>query len=226
MTALSNVAFFDVPKTNRGLTNIFTSIKATDQNRYDLLNFRSIGEDDYKLRVRYYILKEPSVKAPNRKKTLQTFTVKKVKSKKVSQLERDKKLLLSAMKKKIQFSQKIGQPIENPDEQLLEFPRSNDGIPLKGQKSYFTKILEKRYSNASPPVITPYLPPSWKPQCSMLEGMFMMNTAPLPNHSTLKDYGDFLLSRFIITHFKSGCLQVHVIFDHPCRKASQFTKTF
>lgn len=96
------------------------------------------------------------MKAPNRTKALQTFSIKQVKTKRV---ERDKKLLVSAMKNKILFSHKNGQPVDRPDEQLLEYPLSisdNTGSPLKGQKSYFTKALQTRYKNA---VFPPYKPP-------------------------------------------------------------------
>ena len=49
------------------------------------------------------------------------------------------------MKKKMQYSQRNGKPIENPGEQLIEVPLSianNDGNPIKGQNSYVTKALE------------------------------------------------------------------------------------
>lgn len=63
----------------------------------------------------------------------------------MSQLENDKKINLTAMKKKMQYSQRNGKPIENPGEQLIEVPLSianNDGNPIKGQNSYVTKALE------------------------------------------------------------------------------------
>ena len=154
-----------------------------------------IGVEEYKLRVSYCILKEPSVEAPNRRNVLQTFSIKEVKTVRVSQLERDKKLLVSAMKNKILFSQKSGKPVDRPDEQLLQYPLSignNVGNPLKGQKSYFTKALQKRYKNADPPIISPSLPPDWTPQCSILEGMFLINTVPLPNHFNLANCGTSL----------------------------------
>lgn len=217
INALSKVSFLTLTEVNRGLTNYFTGTEATNQQHYDLLNFRHIGEEEYKMRISYFILKEPSVKAPNRRKALQTFSIKQVKTKRVSQLERDQKLLVSAIKKKILFS---GQLVDKPDEQLLEYPLSicdNAGNPLKGQKSYFTKSLQTRYKNADPPIITPYLPPNWTPQCTILEGMFLINTLPLPNHFNLANYGNFLLKRFIISQFGKGSSEVHVIFDSPGR---------
>ena len=68
-------------------------------------------------------------------------------------MEKDKKLLMSAMKNKIHFAQKSGKPVEKPDEQLLLYPlsiRDNEGNPVKGQKSYFTSVLKNRYKSFPP----------------------------------------------------------------------------
>ena len=62
---------------NHGLINPFTNDIALDQKRHDLLHFRMIGEEDYKLRI-LYVVKEASVKEPNRRQSLQTFSVKQV----------------------------------------------------------------------------------------------------------------------------------------------------
>ena len=153
---------------------------ATQGQQHDLLTFRSIGPQDFLLRISYVILKKPSVKAPNRRRRLVTFTERKVNKSRISQLERDKKLILSALKRKMQFSCRIGAPIERPGEQLLELPLAisdNDGNPLKGQKSYTSRSLEARYKSATPAAFTTDLP--WTPECSLIEGMFIINTTPL-----------------------------------------------
>ena len=75
INALSKVSFLAATEVNRGLINFFNGTEATNQQHHDLLNFRHIGEEEYKLRVSYCILKEPSVKAPNRRKVLQTFSI-------------------------------------------------------------------------------------------------------------------------------------------------------
>lgn len=203
---------------NRGLINPFTQTQATAIQQHDLLNFRLIGEKEYLLRVASVILKQPSVHAPNKKKRLQTFSEQKVNKRALSQVERDKKLILAAMKKKIQFSKKTGKPIETTGEQLVEYPLAiadNIGQPLKGQKSYTTRSLETRYKAANPQVFVNSLP--WVPQCSVLEGMFLINTVPLGTHKTLADYARFLMSRYIMTQFNKGSHEVHVIFDNPGR---------
>ena len=102
----------------------------------------------------------------------------------------------------------------------------NDGFPLKGQKSFTTKIIEKRYEKAVPQVILNSPPPGWVPECCILEGMFMLNTNPLMGtHKTFSDYGDFLFTRFIVPQWLRGSKEVHVIFDTP-RRAQKTPKQF
>ena len=110
--------------------------------------------------------------------------------------------------------------MDKPGEQLLEYPLSisdSDGNPLKGQKSYFTKSIEGRYKSSPTQVFTPYLPIGWTPECSIIEGMFLINTSPLRNHITMAEYGRFLLRRFVVSQFAKGGNEVHVIFDNPGR---------
>ena len=163
---------FALETTNRGLINPFTNKTATPQQSNDLLSFRSIGEQEFNQRIVSFTLKKPCVKVPNRKRRLQTFSEKKVNKSRISQLERDKQLIISTMRKKIQFSKRTGRPIEKP-EQLLELPLAladSDGNPLKGQKSFTTCSLQSRYKTTSPTVFPQEFP--WKPECCLLEGMF------------------------------------------------------
>lgn len=107
--------------------------------------------------------------------------------------------------------------MDRPHEQLIQYPLSlsdTDGNPLTGKKSYFTKYVETRYQKSDPPIITQSLPTGWKPKCSLLEGMFIINTTPLLHHKTLGDYGAFLLKRFVLPQFRNGTQEVHVIFDN------------
>lgn len=176
---------FNNPGTNRGLINPFTKKEAIAGQCHDLLHFRSIGQQEFLLRIASVQLKQPSVNAPNRKRRLQTFTERKVTKSRLTQLEKDKKLVLATMKKKMKFSQRTGKPIEKPSEQLIELPLSisdNAGNSLKGQKSYTTRSLQSRYKMANPQIFVTNLP--WRPECTMLEGMFLINTTPLGSHRT------------------------------------------
>ena len=86
---------------------------------------------------------------------------KQKKTQKISQLEKDKRLVLTAIRRKIQFANKTGRHIVRSGEQLLQYPLSicdNDGNPLKGQKSYTTQSLQARYKESSPAVFTTELP--------------------------------------------------------------------
>ena len=101
--------------------------------------------------------------------------------------------------------------------QYLELPRAisdSHGNPHKGQKSYTTKWLSKRYKDS----ITNALPLNWTPDIVILEGMFLINTTPLCTHRCMKDYCTFLLRRFILSHLSSGSSEVHVVFDNPGRQ--------
>lgn len=122
------------------------------------------------------------------------------------------------MKKKQQFSKRTGTSIEKPGEQLIELPLAlcdSTGNPIKGQKSYTTCFLECRYKETTPSVFLTSLP--WRPECCVLEGMFLINTTPLVSHKVMPDYANFLFTRFIMTQFKRDCCEVHVIFDNPGR---------
>ena len=220
MSAIMSSSLLSTIECTRGLVNPFTNVKAQDQTSHDLLNFRRIGEEEYLIRISYFTLRNASVNGPNRRRTLQTFSTKKVNRKRVSQLERDQRLVLTAIKKKMLFSKKVGKPIDKPGEQLLEYPLSicdNEGVPLKGQKSYYTKSLEGRYKHSPSPLITSYLPVGWTPECSIIEGMFLINTTSLQSHRTMAEYAQSLLRRFIVSQFSKGGNEVHVIFDNPGR---------
>ncbi len=209
-----------VTDSNRGLVNPFTGKTASPEQTHDLLNFRYIGQREFLLGVQFNILKTPSVQAPNRKKRLQTFSEKRCTKQRITQLEKDRRLIVQCMRRKMRWSKRTGRPIEKPGEQLLQFPMAladHQGNPRKGQKSYMTKALQTRYKSSNPPVVTTLLPSGWKPQCSILEGMFLINTTPLGTHTTFKDYAQFLMQRFIITQFRKGSSEVHVIFDNPGR---------
>ena len=47
--------------------------------------------------------------------------------------------------------------------------------------------------------------------------MFLINTKPLGIHKSLADNANFLLARHVVTQFKRGAIEVHIIFDNPGR---------
>ena len=66
----------------------------------------------------------------------------------------------------------------NAHQQCIELPRAiatSDGHQVKGTKANSTKVHEKRYEHASPPIIKTSIPPGWIPST---EGMFLINITP------------------------------------------------
>ena len=197
--AIQDVGMLSLVEKNRGLINFFERKEANPAQQNDLLNFRAIGQEEFLRRVSSVLLKQPSVNAPKRRHRLQTFSAKKITKSRITQLERDKNLVITAMKKKMQFSRRTGRPVEKPGEQLIELPLALcdcAGNPLKGQKSYTTKYLESRYKHAVPHVFVASIP--WRPECCVLEGMFLINTAPMGGQKIMSDYAKFLFTRFSI----------------------------
>lgn len=73
---------------NRGLVHVFTNIKATNEQTYDLLNARTIGQQDYTNYVTHHILQSPSVRnAPVRQRPLLTMAPLKLTKTRLSQKE-------------------------------------------------------------------------------------------------------------------------------------------
>ena len=153
INAMETGNMFPLTDTNRGFINPFTKKEAIAGQQHDLLNFRSIGQQEFLLRITYVIQKQPSVLAPNRRRRLKTFSERKVTKSRVTQLEKDKKLVMSAMKKKMQFSRRTGRHIEKQGEQLIQLPLAisdNACNPLKGQKSLYNSISGVSVQNSKP----------------------------------------------------------------------------
>ena len=132
---------FTIQVHNRGLINPFSGKKATPEQSHDLLNKRHIGQREYLGRVGAIILRQPSFQAPNRQRRLQTFSEPKVNKTKVSQLEKDRKLRLLALKRQMQHSNKTGELVERLGEQIIELPMAlydTQGIQHKGDKANST----------------------------------------------------------------------------------------
>ena len=205
---------------NTDLTNPLCKKNPSPDQTHDLLHFRAIGQEEFDKYIEYYVIAKASVHPPQRKRKLRTFADKKINKRALSQLQKDLKLVQTCLHKKLLWSKISQQPVTSISDQYIPLPLAlctNDGKPLKGQKSYATKTLETRYQRASPEVILHGLPEGWIPECCILEGMFMLNTTPLGKHKTFADYGDFLLQRFVVPQWSRGAREVHVIFDVPGR---------
>ena len=156
LEAVSKSGCLEQSPANRGLINPFSKKVATMQQSCDLLSFRDKGQREFLQYISFYILKQPSTQAPLRKGKLQTFSSKKVNKRRVSQLEKDRNLILSCIRKKIKWSLRTRTPIEKAGEQLIVLPLAisdHQGNPIKGQKSNMTKVLINRYKKSPTPIV-------------------------------------------------------------------------
>ena len=137
------------------------------------------------------MIRKPSVKPPKHRKRLLTFTKKLSRRKKVSAVEKERKLQIECWKKRVAFSTTIGVQIQSAYEQCIELPRAiatSDGTPIKGTKSSTTNCLEKRCQHSTPPVILTSLQSNWVPDTVIMEGMFLINIKPWIARTNLGEY--------------------------------------
>ena len=130
-----------------------TKKNTSPEQSHDLMNFRYISQTEFERRVQYFVLRTSSVKTPKHLKRLLTFTERQSKRKKVSHIEKERKLQIECWKKRVAYATNTGTPMDTAYEQCIELPRAlatSDGHPIKGTKSNTTKVFEKRYENATP----------------------------------------------------------------------------
>ena len=203
---------------SNGLWNFLEGKEATSEQAHELFNFRQIGRESFE-RYICKMIGSPSVNAPNRKKRLVTFSVTKLHNQRVKQVEKERQLSERYLKKQLAWINEKG--LKHIDlESLLgpisPLPRALIGenqLPYKGNKSSATQYIIKRYSTF--PVMIEYPPPQWVPHAAILEGMFMIQTSPLPSMSCMREYAELLLTQYARLHFQAGALEVHVVFDSP-----------
>ena len=204
--------------TDSSLRHLFNKKDLSPDQSHDLMNFRHIGQTEYERRVQYFILRTPSIKTPKRLKRLLTFTERKSRRKKVSDIEKERKLQIECWKKRVAYATSTGAQIDTAYEQCIELPRAiatPEGHPIKGAKANATKVLEKRYENATTQVIRTALPAGWVPEATIVEGMFLINITPWSAHHNIGEYADFVLRQHILPHFRNGSNEVHLLFDDP-----------
>ena len=111
---------------------LFSRKQLTPQQEHDLLNFRTVGGSEYKNCVEYYLLKNPSIKPTKHRKKLLTFTERRARRKKWSEIERERKIQLEVWKKRVAHAATTGVQLSTSYEQCLELPRAianTDGTP-------------------------------------------------------------------------------------------------
>ena len=166
---------------NTGLKNPLCKRNPSPEQTHDLLKFPEIGQEEFDKYIEYNITGKASVNPTQRKRKLCTLADKKVNKRRMTQLQKDIKLVQKCLHKKLLWSKVSQKPVTSVSEQFITLPLApcdNEGLPLKGQKSFATTIFEKRYEKAIPQVVLNALPSGWIPECCILEGMFMLNTSP------------------------------------------------
>jgi hypothetical protein len=220
MRALIKDRVFVPSETKRGVVNVFTGDQATVEQAHDLLNAREIGEQHYLNYVSHHILKEPSTKAPVRKKRLLTMAPKKITKSRMSQKEKEERDTNKYLRRRLAWCNRTGKQYDEAEEQYSLLPRAisdADGNPHKGAKSKWMDKLQLRYNL---PNTTPFTSaPPWIPEVVIIDAMFAINTNPLRQHKTMEEYAYLLFRQCVLPHFCHGTREVHFVFDHPGRLA-------
>ncbi|CAG2184537.1 unnamed protein product [Mytilus edulis] len=202
-----------------GLHHIFTHTTASSDQADSLLRYRYYGSEDMNNYIQCFLIRVPdiSVKQPHRKRrNLKTFSSPKVTVHKQKKEIKDNKTVISCLRKQIAFSKLSSEPVSDLD-QFLALPRAicdAEGIPMKGQKSLSLHHFRSRYPDA----FLSALPTEAGLTAVILEGMFMINSNPAPQHKNFGDYAKFIFDRWIVRSYKQfSASEIHVVFDHPNR---------
>ena len=205
--------------TNRGIVNCFSGEKATSEQNHDMLQFRVIGAQLFLDYVSHRILMNTcsTDQAPLRKRKLFTMSKPRVTRKKISQKEKEAKIVAKCLRRRLAWCNRLGQSY-NPTEQYSRFPRAladEFGNPHKAPKKSWTDKIASRYKSAKNPVMLSTLDPAWNPETVIIDAMFLLNTSPLRSTKTIAEYCSLLFNRYAFIHYKTGTKCVHFIFDMP-----------
>ena len=164
--------------------------------------------------IKHRLLKVPSTTAPVRQQRLLTFALRQKRTKRLTHKERESKQAMKCLRQRLAWCSRTQQRYDSNTEQYSIYPRAlcdETGIQHKGVKANWTDKIRKRYSSAQ--VMTDSLPAGWIPEAVIIDGMFLIHYAPLRKASTISQYAQLLFNRFILRHFSSGAIEVHLIFD-------------
>ena len=149
MTKVQSSNTLDVLDEVRPLTSMSGQV-ATPEQQIDLLGFWEVGHERFEDHIKFYVLKDLSAMVPRRKVKLLTFALSKKLTRKVKQLDKEKKLVGKCLRKAFAWNAKFGSSSQHVGQQYIELSRAISdpkGNLHKGQKSYTTKWLESRYKD-------------------------------------------------------------------------------
>ena len=221
-TLIYSNKLFDLQQPNRGIVNVFSGTKATEEQASDMLNCHEIGTESFHNYINYHILKKPSsTNAPVRKHKLLTMASLKPKRQRATPQQKEAKQVIQCLRRRPAWSKhNEQQPDALNNDQYSILPRAivdEEGYPHKGNKSRWTNKLETRYKSALPSVFTNF--PPWTPQVTIIDAMFLINIRPLRRTKTITEYTSLLFHQAVVQYYKAGTDEVHLIFDKPERQS-------
>ncbi|CAC5375415.1 unnamed protein product [Mytilus coruscus] len=178
---------------NGQLKHAFNSkVVLTDIQRSDLLNLQKIAQEHLGKYIK--ICQSDGIFRYNKTRKIATF------------LQRH----IAYQKKQIAWSKEQNTPISDL-QQFISLPRAivnHDGLPYKGDKSKTLGIYHSRYPEAFENKL------HFKPDCVIIDGMFILNSKPLKSSNRL--FAHFLVSlfnRWIIPYIQLNTKEIHIVFD-------------
>ena len=199
---------------NEHLFHAFTGQDVSAGVEKDMTEYGETGKNSFEAYVESRILKKTSVKhAVIRKHRLKTFSIKKNLRRRVSNLEKERKLITKCFKRTINVLSQGGS-LGSQVMQYIETPRAicnESNAPVTGRKSVTYSYFEKRYEETYN-IIVDILPGPTTNSCAILEGMNLIYKEP----RGLKKFYDFaqhLMKEWIIPYFRAGFQEVRVLFD-------------
>ena len=199
---------------NERLFHAFSHKEVSAGVEKDLTTYGDIGKSSYEAYVESKILKQTSVKnTVIRKHRLKTFTAKKCSRSRVTNLEKERKLITKCFKRTINVL-KQGGTLGSQVYQYIETPRaicSESNTPVTGNKSVTYGYLQKRYADSCHIIVDtlPYPNTNW---CAILEGMNLIYKDPR-GHKTFHDFAVHLVKEWILPYYRAGYREVRVLFD-------------
>ena len=199
------------------LRNVFTGKVASAEEKRGMLECHAIGTLKMENFFQSRVLQVPSVSTQVRQERLRFMGTKKrqpvVKKSKANQL------MILALKAQLVAAQQHNATASAIGQQYSLLPAAlvdDNGCPRKGTKAKSRAVFTKRYAN----LLTNTLPENTATEkqnaVAIIDGMFILQSAPLSQHKILADYVQFLISRWVTPKF-AVANAVHLLFDHPGR---------
>ncbi|CAG2239368.1 unnamed protein product [Mytilus edulis] len=194
---------------NGQLKHAFNSkVVLTDIQRSDLLNLQKIAQEHLGKYIK--ICQSDGIFRYNKTRKIATFSTKTHSISKVKRELKDQRTENSLLRKQIAWSKEQNTPISDL-QQFISLPRAivdHDGLPYKGDKSKTLGIYHSRYPEAFENKL------HFKPDCVIIDGMFILNSKPLKSSNRL--FAHFLVSlfnRWIIPYIQLNTKEIHIVFD-------------